>query len=407
MTHFWKRRCRLYAVLAAALLSSPLHAYPVAPFSAKSLLDRSDVVLCGTVISVKTSLRPSADHSSEPSAGEAIASVNASNWIKGTSPTIIDVVFQKTGQLRSPTQLVPGETALLFLKKADDEFRFRDEDNGALAVPPHRPLSYKYTQPSNRLVEELVKGVQTGEGITRLKCMEQLGEFATPDSKTCLQKMTEVPDVAVEGTAYDALIGLDIPPPAARLARFIKRRDDTKSGERFHTTGYSMGHLKEKILLDLADKFNTIRSNYETDSTGPEYMRRTKAAHVAAQRWKDFDLVHFLNVAVVNIPRDGLDENTDIISYRWIADVIDYQIDSHGNPAYLAHTFRPGSRRIACRLLNHDNLEVNEAAARAIDNMIEEKHSFPYSLDSTGAMKRYIEAARQWVKKHPRWSQGG
>jgi hypothetical protein len=407
------RTCSFLTVcFCLCLFAAPVQAYIVNAFNAKDLLNAADVVCYGRVVSVKSHpVSPDTSFSPPLTTEGAVATVSVISTIKGeaiigNAPLDIEVVFRRLTPFVFYTQLVQNESAILFLKSEEGHFRFVDDLNGKLAVPVHKPLYYRSKSPMDRMVAELIFASRVDKGQIRLVCIEQLGSFDMPGVVTYLRTLTTIRDMAVQGVTYASLIRLNRPPAATRLAAFFKRQDDIQSLKRFRTTGYSNGHLKAHILDQMEGVFNVLCQHfvprYFVDSV-PQYAALSRTAQTAAQRWKTFDLIGFLRVAIQNIPPDREDNGMHMVSYRSIAGMIGWQIDWQGRPAYLNHTFRKGSRPIVVRLVNHANLEVSEAAAIAIDRMIVEKHNFPYPQGGSQDTIRYIRACREWLKKHPRW----
>jgi hypothetical protein len=396
------------------LLSSPTHAYPVSPFNARALLDAADIVCYGKVVAVGGRQGEPKNLSSAPLvAPDSVATVKVislvkGNLLKGKAPASIRVVFRESdaARMEAYTELARDESAILFLKSHDGVYRFVDDRNGKLGVPRHKPLAYKSASPTKRMAAELITASQLDRGLIRLACIEQLGSFALPEVVSHLGKLTSTPDMTVQGIALASLIRLDSPPQVTRLAAFFRRQGDTKSLVRFGTTGYGNGHLKARVLTDMENRFNVICRDFDAESSGQEYVAGEKAAQAAAQRWKTFDLIGFLKVAIENIPPEKGDSRTGVVSYRSMADMIANQIDTQGRPAYLKHTYRKGSRSLAIRLLKSTNLEVSESAARAIDLMISQSHTFPYPQGDRQATMRYVRTVRDWAQKHPRWVRG-
>ena len=390
-----------------SLFSHPLHAYPVSPFNAQGLLNAASVVCYGKVVAIgKRRVEPDASFYPPITTEGAVATVKIISLIKGKSPATIKVVFRRPAQAQMVdyTQLVQNESAILFLKPQNGFYRLVDDHNGKLQVPLHQPVAYKSVSPSQRMAAELILASQLDKGLIRLVCIEQLGSFALPEVITHLARLTSAPDIAVQGTALATLIRLDHPPRITQLAAFFRRRDDTQSFKRFGTTLYNMGHLKAQILMYMEDRFNVIGRDFDSEFTAQAYVVQKKAARAAAQQWKTFDLIRFLKVAIDNTPPEKNDAGENFVSYRSIADMLANQIDPKGRPAYLNHTFRERSRPLVVRLLESANPETSEAAARAIDRMIVEKHKFPYPQGSRQESARYVKTVREWITKNPRWA---
>ncbi|MBV9868719.1 MAG: hypothetical protein JO316_25460 [Abitibacteriaceae bacterium] len=401
-----QRHLLLTVLCWLCFLSAPVQAYIANALNARALLGAADVVCYGRVLAVQPHPIDPDTHFHPPLAtAGAVATVNVLSVIKGKVPSQIKVVFRKPAPMVDYTQLVPEETTILFLKAGPEAFYLVDDHNGKLPVPLHKPLAYSSASPVDRMVAELICAANTDKGLMRLVCIEGLADFPLPRVVSYLSSLTSLPDLAVQGVAYAALIRLDHPPPSTRLMAFFKRHDDTRTWQRYATNAYSNGQLKARILLELENHFNVIDQELDSDNTSPIAVARKQAAQAAVQRWKAFDLISFLKVAIVNTTPAQDNDGTDVVSYRSIAEIIREQIDANGHPAYLSHRFRKGSRTLVSSLLNNGNLEVSEAAARAIDNMIVEAHAFPYPQGGSHDTVRYVNAVREWIKQHPQWIQ--
>lgn len=394
------------------VLCEKIRAYPVGPFDAKRLLDSADLVCHGQVVSIRTQEAgngPGGDRG-PPTVG-VVAKVRVVNLIKGRADAEIAVAFRKLDINRlgadgtgrgPPTQLSENEQSILFLRASEGRYRFVDDHNGKLRIPPHKPLRYESESAEGRMVEELVYATRMDTGPLRLVCTEQLGHFRNEAAAAWLKVLATFKDMAVQGVAYAALIRLDLPPAAGELARFFERDKDTRSLRRFGTTGYSNGHLKGEILIRLHGRFSVVCRDFDLRYTGKEYVARRGAARAAARRWKDFDLIGFLDSA----PWQDRDTRS-VIDNQIIADILKDQIDTEGRPAFIGKTCREGSRRIAVGLLRSENRHVRFAAARAIDVMIAEPHDFRYPQKGRAAgTDAYVSACRDWLAGHPEWAEG-
>ncbi len=388
-------------LVLSIVLSPGIKAYPVRPFDAKYLLDSADVVCHVKVLSVRPQEieKDSSFHPALVTDG-AVARARVINVMKGEAAHAVKIVFRRPTDTVSYTQLSAGEECIVFLRSGDGHFRFVDDHNGKLRIPPHEAIQYRSESPEDRVVAELVYATKADSGLIRLVCAEQLGNFAHPEAVARLEELAAAEDMAVQGVAYAALIRLDCPPDAQRLAAFFAREDDTRSGQRFGTTGYSNGHLKGGILRELHVRFNVIRADFDLRYTGEKYIVRKRAARVAAARWRDFDLIGFLDSA----PWQERDTR-DVIDNRVIADIVAYQIDPKGRPAFISKTYRAGSRAIVIGLLQSSERQIRFSAARAADMMIAEPHKFPYPQKRRGEeIDAYVNACRDWLGEHGGWA---
>ncbi len=385
-------------------LCASVHAYISNVFNAKHLLDSADSVCHGKVVSVTAHEVEKDSRFHPPLETEGgMARIRVINIVKGKVPGVIDVVFRKFTSTVLYTQLTQDEECILFLRSTKGYYRFVDDHNGKLYVPPHKAIQYKSESPEDRMVAELIFGTEADSGRIRLVCAEQLGNFAHTEAVARLKALSLVSDMELQGVAYAALIRLDHPPEAKELASFFARQDNTRSLERFGTTKYSNGHLKGNILIELHQRFNVICRDFNLPYSSSKHAARKEAARAAASKWKDFDLIRFLNSA------PWKDRDTSSVIYnRVIADIVGDQIDREGAPAVSNKTYRKGSRSIVLGLLESKNSEIRCAAARAIDRMIAEPHKFPYPQYRNGVRKTeevdaYVNACREWIAAHKEW----
>ena len=378
-------------------LSPQCHAYLSNAFNAKHILDSADLVCHGEVLSINPA-EVENDTSFQPPlhTDGRVARVQILNTIKGDAHDQINVVFRMSTDFVFYTQINKGHHCILFLRKQGEIYRFVDDHNGVLEITPHEPISYTSNKPDDRLIEELILVTKLDKGRMRLTCIEELGRFPADRSIEWLKQVAEDIDMAVQGVAYAALIALDTPPSVEELSRFFARQDDTKSLERFGTTGYDNGQLKGRILNEIELRFNIIERDYGLDYTDAEYVARRKAARIAADNWKDFDLIGLLESA-----RDTRDVRDNAV----VADIVGEQIDEHGVPAVIKKTYRRGSRAIVLSLLNSVSGSSLFDVVRAIDRMITEPHSFPYPQrhESIAEIDTYVRACRLWLAEHPNW----
>lgn len=386
-------------------VTSSSHAYLFRTFSVSYLLDSADLVCHGKILSESpTDIEKDTSFKPPLTTKGCLARVQVLNLIKGEASDQINVVFRRhTAFVFTYTQLKKGSQCILFLRKQGDSFRFVDDHNGILEVPPHSPIQYKSTLPANRMVEELILSTRLGKGVRRLSCIKELGQFSSNQVVKHLKELSQERDMAMQGTAYSSLIRLDSPPPSKELSKFFARQDGTQSGQRFGTTAYSNGQLKGAILNNIAHRFNVIGRDFGLEYTSAKCVTRRKAARKAAESWKDFDLIDFLKTA------SWQDRNTiQVKDNRVIAEIIGDQIDERGVPAAINKTYRKGSRAIAIELLGGKDREIRCAAARAIDRMIAEPHKFPYPRYHSGRRKKkdmdaYVNACRKWLSNNEAW----
>jgi hypothetical protein len=390
------KHVRIWLVFYGCLLAltSAAYSYLSRPLNAKWLLDSAEVVCHARILSIGPhSVEP--DFSFQPplTTEGQIAWVRVLNIIKGTADESISVVFRLSTDMAQYTQLEEGQEYILFLRSQRGAYTFVDGHNGALEIPPHQPLQYKSREPDSRIIEELTLGTMKDAGRIRLVCAEQLATFPNEQAASRLSDLTLEKDMPVQGVAYAGLIRLDHPPSAESLSRFFARSDDTKSLDRFRTTAYSNGDLKNRVLIELEGRFNVIGRDYDPNARG------------SAEKWKDFDLIGFLKSAPW--------QNRDTSSGRGngiIAEIIGEQIDEHGVPAVISKNYRTGSKAIVLELLDSENTEIRFAAAVAVDRMIREPHRFPFpgwGRNAKGQRERinaYVDACHSWLATHKLWA---
>ncbi len=367
------------------------YAYPTNPLYVKGLVESAGFVCHGRVLSVSPGkVEPDTSFYPPLQTEARVARIRVLNVIKGNAAETLDVVFPVSTNFVMYTELERGQEYILFLRKQKDTYKFVDEHNGALLIPSHQPLRYKSSTPNERMTEELIFATKEDTGVIRLICTEQLANFTDDQAVSRLKELARNSDMAVQGVAYSGLIKLDCPPSAKDISDFFARQDDTKSLERFRTTGYSNGNLKGGILNNLEGRFNVIGRDNE---------------QAAAEKWKDFDLIGFLKSAPW--------QSRDVSSVRdntVIAEIIREQIDEHGVPSLISKSYRKGSKTIVLGLLNSQNTEIRFAAAVAIDRMIADPHKFPFPGwrdDDEGRKQKvetYVNACRDWLAAHKQWA---
>ncbi|MFH1741036.1 MAG: hypothetical protein ABIH23_18700, partial [bacterium] len=221
------RTSAVYAISVLVLLAicPSLLAHPVMAFDTKFLLNSADLVCHAKVISVGPHEVEKDPQFHPPLETEgSIAKATVINVIKGERLSSIDVVFRKPTITVFYTQLRQGEEAILFLKKEREYYRFVDDHNGTLQIPPHKALRYSSESPENRMIAELIFATESDSGAIRLQCTEQLGKFANSDVILHLKQLAENEDMALKGTAYTSLIELDQPPEVEELTAFFARQ---------------------------------------------------------------------------------------------------------------------------------------------------------------------------------------
>jgi hypothetical protein len=384
-------------------LNPASYAYPTRGFAIREFLNEADLVCHGKVLSVKSqAIEPDASFHPPLQTEGGIARVHVLNVIKGSKADEIEVVFRLSTNSVSYTQLEQGDECILFLNRQGNTYRFVDNHDGTLAIPPHIPLHYKSDSPANRLIEELVFATREDKGRIRLVCAEQLAHLAGDQAVNRLEELAHDDDVAVRGVAYAGLITLDRPPSARDVASFLAMTNGTRSLDRFQTTAYDNAHLKTGILYALQSRFGSISSDIQYSSANDG--TRENPAWAAAQKWKEFDVIDVVT-AVSYLEKDEY----SWIGYRDIADIVRDQIDERGVPAFIDNTYRKGSRTVVSGLLNNGNQEVRFTAARAIDRMIHIPHQFPYpqlrdwEAGGKEQIDKYVTACRDWVTVHKEW----
>ena len=373
------------------ILDSISHAYITRAFAVRGLLDSAELVCHGKILSIgKSGVEPDASFHPPLRTDGHIARVRVLNIVKGHATDEIDVAFRLNTSDVMYTQLAEGNQCILFLRRQGKAYRFVDDHNGTLQIPPHEPLVYKSDSPDARLVEELIFGTRKDTGLIRLVCTEQLAQFSDVTVVRRLEELTHEDDMAVQGVAYAGLIVLDQPPLAADLSKFLARAEDTKSMDRFQTSGYSNGHLKNRVLGALEGRFNIIERDL--------VLR-------AAEKWKGFDVISVLKS--VSFPNDY---ESSCIGYRTVAEIVGEQVDEKGAPAVINKTYRKGSKGLIVGLLTNDNREVRFAAARAVDRMLDAPHHFQFpqlrDWEAGGkvSIDKYVDACRDWVTAHRDWA---
>lgn len=401
-------RIGLAASLLLLALETNTGAYLSSPFNAQALLNSTDVVCHGKVLSVEPH-RIEPDALSQPplkTEGRA-AHVRVLNVIKGNAAESITVVYRLSTPFVDYTELTQGQECILFLRSQGKIYRFVDDHNGTLQIPSHQALEYESKTPEGRMIEELIFGTVKGTGSVRLICTEQLATFPSEVAARHLQELGREDDLAMQGVAYAGLIVMDHPPRAEALSEFFARTEDTKSFTRFRTTAYGNCQLKARVLGELESRFNIIGRDYDLNypADAPS-VARGKAARAAGEKWKDFNLIGFLKSSSWQ-NRDlscGADDGV-------IAKIVAEQIDEHGVPALSSRAYRKGSKAIVSRLLDSDNPHTRFAAAVAVDRMINEPHKFPFpgwlAANGKGHSDRldaYVEACRKWIASHNDWT---
>ena len=389
------RACRMWLMWAVCFFRffPAGYAYLAAGFDAERLLESSQVV-CHVKVEETGPHRAGdgdlGDGEKEDERGAA--KVRVLNVIKGDVADTVHVVFRKSTSFVLYTELKKEEESILFLRpmKKPGYYEFVDDHNGRLEVPAHEPLRYKSRSPDDRLVEELVFATKADTGRIRLLCMEELGRFAKKEAMGRLKELSRSDDMAVQGIAYAALIRLDEPPSADDLVKFFARNDDTKSSERFRTTGYSNGHLKGDILNEMALRFNVICRDFNLQSTAEPYVERREAARAAAEKWKEFDLIRFLELARWQDRDTGSVRGNEVI-----ADIIGWQIDEDGAPALISRSSRKGSMRILTGLLASEDRSIRFEAATAISRIEGRFHVGPFpQRNNQEEIDAYVDACK-------------
>lgn len=230
-------------------------------------------------------------------------------------------------------------------------------------------------------------------GLLRLRSLSEWRQHDCSELLRCLKQCSESRHLAVRWPACSGLIRLDHPPSHRVLLELLAGPDDTEPAIRYGTTVVSRGALRERILNDIRSRLSRIFHDLDDRYGGTRDTARRQAALEPAARWKDFDLISFLN---------GLDGPTKALAV--VAEIVDRQLDENGVPAVIGRTYRKGSSLLLVPLLSNADRGPRRSAAVAIDRMTGHLQKFPYASRPDDAVDRYVAAVRDWVEQHPDWA---
>jgi hypothetical protein len=161
---------------------------------------------------------------------------------------------------------------------------------------------------------------------------------------------------------------------------------------RYRTSAFERGALQGRILNDINSRLGEICRDFDDPYSSTENAARRQAAREAGAKWKDFDLIAFVNGLPAPVRQQVV-----------VAEMIGTQIDENGVPAMIGRTYRKGSSLLLVPLLDNADRDTRLDAAMAIDRMVGHLHKFPYARRPDDAVDRYVEAVRDWIKEHPDW----